>query len=203
MLKRWLMDLPEPLLSMDIQEEFGALFMAPLSPQSTDVQAAVQALFQQVRGEGREGSCTGITIAPSRVRWKSLLLHSCLRAGAGGAETFFALHLSFCRCTAHRLLLAVSSLLCLPACLAMQVDVVSLGTLRPLLLFLQQYLFRQPDFELQLREVADIFSPILLPDVAYQGRPACHLLHYIDASGGALLLCCLSPAPSGPLAGII
>ena len=117
MLKRWLMDLPEPLLSMDIQEEFGALFMAPLSPQSTDVQAAVQALFQQVRGEGREGSCTGITIAPSRVRWKSLLLHSCLRAGAGGAETFFALHLSFCRCTAHRLLLAVSSLLCLPASL--------------------------------------------------------------------------------------
>ncbi|GLC70699.1 hypothetical protein PLESTF_001023900 [Pleodorina starrii] len=43
------------------------------------------------------------------------------------------------------------------------VDQISLGTLKPLLLFLQQYCFRQRRFDQQLLQVAVAFAPILFP----------------------------------------
>ncbi|KXZ55604.1 hypothetical protein GPECTOR_2g1154 [Gonium pectorale] len=43
------------------------------------------------------------------------------------------------------------------------IDNVTLGTLKPLLLFLQQYCFRQRRFDVQLLQVAVAFAPILFP----------------------------------------
>ncbi|PNH02645.1 hypothetical protein TSOC_011360 [Tetrabaena socialis] len=43
------------------------------------------------------------------------------------------------------------------------VDHITLGTLKPLLLFLQQYCFRQRRFDQQLLQVAVAFAPILFP----------------------------------------
>lgn len=44
-----------------------------------------------------------------------------------------------------------------------QVDTVTLATLKPLLLFLQQYCFRQSQYEQQLKHVVKAFAGALFP----------------------------------------
>lgn len=55
------------------------------------------------------------------------------------------------------------------------VDALTLGTLKPLLLFLQQYCFRQPNFDEQLAQVAQAFAGVLFPAALAAGThpPRC------------------------------
>jgi hypothetical protein len=59
-----------------------------------------------------------------------------------------------------------------------QVSPLNQGTLKPLLLYLQQYCFRQQNFDQQLEQVSKAFSAILFPAAISAGVPGCVAVFY-------------------------